>query len=214
MLDYYKCTPTPNGPILTESKTLKTMVSSSAEAETGGTFENAQNIIPLRHILDTVYLHHQPNKSSPIIIDNLISQGILASLIKPRKSKTWYIRYCWLEDRIFRNHVQLIWKQGIHNWDDYFTKHHPPAYHRLMIPKHIVHFKPTLLFPIYDINTCKGVLLSPPRSDLRQSITITSVTITHILTFVRHFQPEISANKYLYLKIVRSTNTNRLVVNS
>ena len=37
--------PTPNGPILTEYKTLKTMVSSSAEAERGGAFRNAQNVI-------------------------------------------------------------------------------------------------------------------------------------------------------------------------
>ena len=45
MLDYSKGTPTPNGPILTEYKTLKTMVSSSAEAERGGAFRNAQNVI-------------------------------------------------------------------------------------------------------------------------------------------------------------------------
>ena len=49
ILDYSKGTPTPNGPILTERKTLKTVFSSYAEAktETGGTFENAQNVIPL-----------------------------------------------------------------------------------------------------------------------------------------------------------------------
>ena len=34
------------------------MVSSSAEAEIGGTFENAQNVIPLRHNIENVYLHH------------------------------------------------------------------------------------------------------------------------------------------------------------
>ena len=42
MLDYSKGNPNTNGPILTEYKTLKTVVSSSVEAETGGTFENAQ----------------------------------------------------------------------------------------------------------------------------------------------------------------------------
>ena len=47
MLDYYKDNPSPNGPILTERKTLKTVVFSSAEAETGDTFKNAQNVIPL-----------------------------------------------------------------------------------------------------------------------------------------------------------------------
>ena len=42
MLDYSKGTTTTNGHILTAYKTLKTVVSSSVEAETGGTFENAQ----------------------------------------------------------------------------------------------------------------------------------------------------------------------------
>ena len=57
MPDYYNVTPTTNGPILTERKTPKTMVSSYAEAETCGTFENAQNIIPLQQIIKTVFLH-------------------------------------------------------------------------------------------------------------------------------------------------------------
>ena len=85
MLDCFKGTPTPNGPILTECKTLKTVVSSSAEAETGGTFENAQNVMPLRHILKTVYLHKQPTKGSPIITTNVTSQDILTRFIKPCK---------------------------------------------------------------------------------------------------------------------------------
>ena len=38
MLDYYKGNPTPNVPILTGFNILKTMVSSSDEVETGGTF--------------------------------------------------------------------------------------------------------------------------------------------------------------------------------
>ena len=41
MSDYSKVTPTTNGPILTEFNTLKTVISSSAEAETVGTFKNA-----------------------------------------------------------------------------------------------------------------------------------------------------------------------------
>ena len=53
MLVYYKGNPTINVPILKEYKTLKTVVPSSAEAEIGGTFKNAQNVIPLRLILET-----------------------------------------------------------------------------------------------------------------------------------------------------------------
>ena len=80
MLNYYKVVSTLNIPILTEYNTLKTVLSSSVEAETGGTFENATNVIPLRHILETVYLHQQPTKRSPIITDNLTYSGILTSL--------------------------------------------------------------------------------------------------------------------------------------
>ena len=121
MLKYSKGNPTPNDP-----KTIKTPVFSSAESETGGTIKNAQIVIPLRRILKNVHLHWQPNKGSTIITDNLTSQGILTCFIKTRKSKTWGMRYHWIEDRIFQKYIQLIWKQGIYNWADYFTKHHPP----------------------------------------------------------------------------------------
>jgi hypothetical protein len=89
MDDYTQGIPMANGPVLIECKTLRSVVSSSAEAETGGTFANAQNVIPMKHILETVFRHPQPEKGSPIVTDNLTSQGILIKLIKPRKSKTW-----------------------------------------------------------------------------------------------------------------------------
>ena len=47
MIEYSKGTLPPNGTILTEYNTLKPVVYSSVEAETGGTFENAHNVIPL-----------------------------------------------------------------------------------------------------------------------------------------------------------------------
>ena len=105
------------------------MVSSSSEAETGGTFENAQNVLPLINILETVYLHQQPTKGSSIITDNLTYQGVLTHFIKPRRSKIWDMICHFLEDRIYQKHIQRIWKQVIHNWADYFIKHHSPAYH-------------------------------------------------------------------------------------
>ena len=49
----------------------KNLVSSSPEAETGGTFENAQNVIPSKHILETVFLHHRPTRGFPIVTYNL-----------------------------------------------------------------------------------------------------------------------------------------------
>ena len=83
MLYYFKGTPTTNGPILTQYKTFKTIVSSSDEAKTGGIFENAQNVTPLHHLLETVFLNPQPKEGSTIITDNLTPIGILTNLIKP-----------------------------------------------------------------------------------------------------------------------------------
>ena len=129
---------TPNIPILTEFNTLKTVVSSLDESETGGTFENKQNVIPLWHILENIYLHQQSTKGYPIITGNITYQRILTHFIKPRESKTWDMRYHWLEDRIFQK--KLIWKQGIYNWAQYFTKHCPPAYHWLKMPNYVVYY--------------------------------------------------------------------------
>ena len=47
------------------------------------------------------------------------------------------MRYHWIEDRIQQGQINLIWKSGKVNWADYFTKHHPPAYHRLMRYKYL-----------------------------------------------------------------------------
>jgi hypothetical protein len=47
------------------------------------------------------------------------------------------MRYHWVEDRIQQGQIDLIWKAGKYNWADYFTKHHPPAYHRLMRYKYL-----------------------------------------------------------------------------
>ena len=58
-----------------------------------------------------------------------------------------------------------------------------------------------------------GGIIILPCSERCQSITITSVTATHGLNFIRHFQPAISANEYVYLKPTRATDPNRLVIN-
>ncbi len=56
MPDYTQGTPMPNGCILVECQGLRNVISSATEAETGGTFHNAQKAIPICHdLLQTVY---------------------------------------------------------------------------------------------------------------------------------------------------------------
>jgi len=47
------------------------------------------------------------------------------------------MRYHWIRDRIAQGQFDLYWARGAQNRGDYFTKHHPPAHHRLMCPLYL-----------------------------------------------------------------------------
>jgi hypothetical protein len=76
------------------------------------------------------------------------------------------MRYHWLEDRIDQKQIQLIWKRGKYNWADYFTKHHPPAYHHIMRKKYLIQCVTSCLAA--QTRDYEGVLLSSPQSGIRQ----------------------------------------------
>ena len=63
-----------NGPILIECKTIRHVVSSAAEAETHGVFQNAKIAVSLRNILKELG-HEQP--PTPIITDNSTTTGFV-----------------------------------------------------------------------------------------------------------------------------------------
>lgn len=142
--------PRPNGPIHTECQTLKTVVSSAAEAECGGLYLNAQTAIPIR---DTLIAIGHPQPATPIKTDNSTALGIVTSLMKPKRSKTWDMRYHWVEDRVHMGHIRPYWDKGENNWADYFTKHFAPAYHRIMRYKYLQKVN------ALTITACEGVLL-------------------------------------------------------
>ena len=57
--------------------------------------------------------------------------------MKPKHAKAWAMRYHWLEDRIQQKQFKLIWRKGIENLADYFTKHHHQAVHQKMRYKYL-----------------------------------------------------------------------------
>ena len=57
--------------------------------------------------------------------------------MKPKRAKAWDMRYHWLEDQIQQKQFKLIWRKGIENLADYFTKHHHPAVHQKMRYKYL-----------------------------------------------------------------------------
>ena len=118
-----------NGAILVECKTIRHVMSSAAEAETAGLFNNAQTAIMIRNAL--VELGHQ-QPPTPIKTDNTTANSFVHANMRQRKSKSWDMRYHWLRDRSLQRQFHIFWDKGIHNNADYFTKHHSPQHHQLM----------------------------------------------------------------------------------
>ena len=120
-----------NAPILITCKTLKNVVSSAAEAETGGLFINGQETINIRRILQAI---NHPQQPTPLKTDNSTSEGFVHKNIRLKRSKAWDMRYHWLRDNIARNNLRIFWARGTQNRADYFTKHHTTPVHLKMRP--------------------------------------------------------------------------------
>ena len=103
------------------------MVSSAAEAETGGLYSNCQTAIPIRQIL-TALGHKQP--PTPVKTDNSTACSFAKDTLKARRSKSWDMRYHWLKDRQQQQQFYIYWDKGSNNHADYWTKHFSPTYHQ------------------------------------------------------------------------------------
>ena len=79
-----RSTPYPNGQILTKCQTIRTIMDSAAEAETGTIFLNNQQAVPIR--TDLIKMGH-PQLPTPIKTDSATSYGILTSNMLQKRSK-------------------------------------------------------------------------------------------------------------------------------
>ena len=139
-------TPTPNGAVHVLCKTLRTVAASAAEAEIGSLFLNAQEAVPIRTALEEMG-HPQPPLGTPLETDNSTAHGILHATVRMKRSKAIDMRYHWLQDRLRQRQFNLHWGPGKHNSADYFSKHHPPAHHKLMRSKYLHTLRATLSVP-------------------------------------------------------------------
>jgi len=116
------------------SSILDVVVSSAAEAEVGGLFENMRDATSLRNTLtDMGY----PQPATPIQTDNKCAEGIANGNVKSKRSKAFDMRYHWVRDRVRQAQFHVYWREGGHNLADYFTKDHPVAHHKAMRPFYI-----------------------------------------------------------------------------
>jgi hypothetical protein len=142
--------PTPNGAIHVVTHLMKEVVSSAAEAETGGLFYNGKEACPIRTTLSELGF---PQGPTPIQTDNSTACGIANDTVKQRRSKAMDMRYYWIRDRVLQNQFHIYWAQGSDNLADYFTKHHPASHHRAVRPFYL--HTANALF-----SSCEGVLIT------------------------------------------------------
>ena len=117
-----------NGPILIECKTLRSVVTSAAEAETHGVFHNAKKAIPIIYTLQE--MGHPQLKPTPLRTDNSASSGFTNKNIVLKRYKFWDMQLHWLRDPKNKKLFFVYWDKGSKNGADYFTKHHPTIHHQ------------------------------------------------------------------------------------
>jgi hypothetical protein len=125
-----------NGDLDVLCQTIKNVVLSAAEAETGGIYIGGKHACPIRAAL-TELGHTQPATGTPSETDDNTAQGILNSKMRQKLSKAFDMRYWWMKDRIHQRQFNLLWAPGKSNLADYFTKHFPPWHHRKMRYKYL-----------------------------------------------------------------------------
>jgi len=123
-----------NGAVLVNSKIMKEVVSSAAEAEFGTLFYNGKEACPLRTLLITLG-HPQP--PTPIATDNSTAVGIANDTMTQKRSKAIDMRFYWIRDRVRKGQFIVYWRRGETNRADYFSKHHPPAHHMEVRPTYL-----------------------------------------------------------------------------
>ena len=112
--------PSTIGGLLIRSSFLDGMVvSSAAEAELGGLFENMLDTTSLRNIL-TGMCYPQP--ASPMQTDKICADGIAHVTVKSKRSKVFDMRYHWVRNRVRQGQLNVYWCEGGHNLADCNTK--------------------------------------------------------------------------------------------
>jgi hypothetical protein len=100
---------------------------SAAEAECGGLYMNAKEVVPMRITLEELY-HPQP--ATPIRTDNSTADGIMNKTVKQKQSKPMDMRFYWLQDRVEQGQFRIFGATGKINLADYQSKVQPTSVHK------------------------------------------------------------------------------------
>ena len=96
-----------NGAIHNVAEIIKGVMSSSAEAETGGLYINARKAVEERSILEEI-----------IQTNNSTAEGIVNNHVQPKCTKAMDMRFHWLRDRANQKQFRFYWRPGTTNRGD------------------------------------------------------------------------------------------------
>jgi hypothetical protein len=97
---------------------MRSVLSSTTEAETGALFHNAKDAALFRITL--LELGHTQGPTS-IQTDNACASGINNDTVKQRRSKAMDMRFYWIKDRVAEDQYVVHWRKGSDNLADYFA---------------------------------------------------------------------------------------------
>ena len=89
--------PTTNGILLVVCKIMRNIMASSAEAEYGTIFINAQTAVPIRTTLSEIGWKQGP---TAIQVENYTAVGIATKEFLHKNSKAMDMRFYWINNRI------------------------------------------------------------------------------------------------------------------
>ena len=108
-----------NGPIMVYSSVIQNVMASIGEAEYAAAFHTAQMAAGLRKTLSDL---GYPQPPTYILVDNKVAHGIASNTIEPKRTKSIDMQYHWLRDRVQLQEFIVIWRKGMYNLADFFTK--------------------------------------------------------------------------------------------
>ena len=118
-----------NGAIHINTKIIKRVMGSAAEAEIGAGYLYGQDGVPIRTTL--IEMGH-PQPPTPLQVDNTTARSFANGTMKQKRSKSIDMNFYWLQDRENQSQFHIYWGPGTGNLGDYHSKHHPPSHHRHM----------------------------------------------------------------------------------
>jgi hypothetical protein len=129
--------PPTNGALHIFSSIMPMVLFSATEAKLGTLFYNTKDACVLHTTTLSEICHPQP--ATPIQTDNAVAAGITNDTVKQHRSKAINMQFYWIKDHVKNGEFLIHWRKGIDNVADYFTKHHSPSHHRLMLRSHYLH---------------------------------------------------------------------------